>query len=164
MKSIAVILSLLVSVSAFAAEGDTVIEGKSDYICTINGENPSEENTFDQTLFSGEVLTDGADSQVMFFDLKSKSQIEVKNLENATPDQIKKLDGAIIFSVFLTSSVEKDKNRHLQLSLGRMDMSNPENASVPVAVGSGYYKNTVMVIDQINKVNASCFHKSVIGL
>lgn len=129
----------------------TVAQAKT--ICTINKENPKEEMTFDQTVFSGEVQ----DSEI--FVLKPNgSLVRNFNLEGINSEaEFKGLDKSTIISV------SKQENGMYGITVGTFDVSKGETNALPMdAMALGSSDKVLNLIAAKKDLSIACFPLSAI--
>ena len=125
---------------------DTIIEGKSDYICTVNFEKPENKGNYSQTIFSREVFTDGKTHETIYIHNR-------KVIETPTPSHPD--------SIFINFSVNDDPDAsiykwNIYIDIGKIDQ-NGNSIKEFSARGRKYVSAT----DYTNKMLVVCFHKSI---
>lgn len=170
MKSFAFFISLAFSlVFSTAASAQITIplpekESKSDYVCSINAENPIERGQYDQVLFAGDVFKD-ENSLLEVIVLKPSLQIlRAPDFESFhfSPSQWATLDKSIIMSVHLSPPSLPDAKRTLTISIGRVVSGDSANLWNLTSIAGGYHRNTVLLIDRTLNIAANCAHKSAL--
>ncbi|MBK7845051.1 MAG: hypothetical protein IPJ71_15440 [Bdellovibrionales bacterium] len=161
----------LLGINAMALENTdlkSIVEGRSEYFCILNRENPKEKNTYDQKVFAGGVFI-GTDSDSVI--ITPKGQVISKNLENLAPNEIMELPGSLVAFMSLTSQneVKNDLDRNITIGLATFKSVNKakpdeELLDAHQVMASGYHKGSVTVIDNTRKLNLSCWHKSRLGI
>lgn len=122
-------------------------------LCTINKQNPKEEMTFDQTIFSGEVQ----DSEI--FVLKPDGSL-VRNFKLdgiKSEAEFRRLDKSTIISV------SKQENGMYGITVGTFDVSKGDSNALPMdAMALGSADKILNLIAAKKDLSVACFPLSAI--
>ncbi len=157
-KILITLIGIVFSVSAFATKNQITVEGESDYMCIIDSERTD--------IFTGEVLANEQGGQILF--IKDKKVIKTVNVGDIglfLDEDWKKLDDSIAISVSLLNGVPSKDKKMLIIHVSRVNWSliktNPLSNS---SIAGGVDDRFVVLMDQAQKININCFHKSMADL
>lgn len=156
MRSILLALLLLFGFTSAKASPQTPAVNPV-YFCSINGENPVNRGTYDQTLFAGEVLKNSLTEVILIKpDLRVIRAVDFASLPLSTQEWLN-LDRTIFVSLNLTEPTVADEKRTLMISLGRVvgTAGQPGNWNI-TSVAFGYYKGPLILIDRALNIAVHC--------
>jgi hypothetical protein len=120
--------------------------------CTLNKENPKQQGTFDQTVFSAiEVLKGGAKNQLIL--VKPDNSI-VENFDFRSVDTLEKwkaIDKGIM------AVITRNDDNTLAIGTGSVDISKKDNMLPMDALAIGTEGKLLSVMNFAKKLSLSCF-------
>lgn len=155
MRCLLLALVLLIGFTAQAAPQAAATNPL--YYCSINGENPVNRGTYDQTIFTSAVLKEALTEVILIRpDLRVIRAVDFASLPLSAQEWLN-LDKAIFVSLSLSEPTVPDEKRTLMISVGRVvgAAGMPGNWNI-TSVTFGYHRGPLILIDRALNIAVNC--------